>query len=820
VDFHSFSGFGWLDTPPLSEVVMNRLGIQATVRALIIASFTVLSGCAPQPDPAPVASETEHIETPGASERQWFVNPLLPLDDTPNNRFGQSVALSGSTAVIGAPGVSTAYVFVLAEDGWHQQAKLEPPADFADRVFGSSVAISGDTILVGAPSFDLAGAAHVYARSGTSWSFSATLSADDPSAEQDEAGWGSLREFGASVALEGDTAAVGAPYASTGVEYTGQEGAAYVFTRSGSTWTQAKKLFAINGLSGDNFGYALAISGGTILVGSPRAAGSYEGRSYAFTRSGGDWDDGEELPVPDGLAYAEFGYSVALRADVAVVGAWSHRGRFAAELLGYRQGAAFVYTRTSSGWALQADWLVADDGEDLDSFGSAVAVSGNTAMAGAPSAGGELGDADTVYVFDPFTNPDIQSRIGNRGERPFFGGSLALEGDVAVVGTLFGRNGAYAAELRVVDGGACTSNLECRARHCVGGVCCDVACTGACESCATGTCTPLPQSSGTPSCAPYLCGEAGGGCPTSCTAHSHCVDTHHCVDGLCVPRLASGEACTEAHACESGRCADGTCAGTLRLGARCARALDCETGFCADGFCCDQRCEQQCEACDVTGAHGTCSPVTGAPHGQRPACAGADTVCGGQCDGEHSAACAYPTSATGCGTSCTDDMQTDSACNGQGACEAGHPYSCGSYACSNDSVACKKRCDSTHDCASGFTCLNEHCELGATCSGDWTAQSTDGTPQDCKPYRCERGSCRTTCDVPSDCAEGSVCDKAGHCVPAPSASSSSGESGGCSIAPPRTANERWTLWIFATLAAWFARLRALKARRKPQSSAS
>jgi hypothetical protein len=729
------------------------------------------------------------------AERQWFLYPLVRQDDVPASQFGWSVAISGNTAVVGAPAVAAVYVFVLDEEGWRQQARLAPPRTFSEKDFGKSVAISGDTVIVGAESngTTLPGAAYVYVRSGTSWGAPATLAADDGSPGD---------YFGRAVTIDADTAVVGAPLHPTGdASLWGQQGAAYVFSRSGSSWVQSKKLVAADGLTGDWFGQALELSGNTLVVGSPLAPeGTFQGRAYVFSRSGGAWNDGELLPTPDIFRDAEFGHSVALLGDVAVVGARHHRGGLDS---GYRRGAAFVYTRSGALWSLQGQPLLADDGMDLDAFGTSVAVSEDTVLVGAPGSGtGTPGHANTVYVYSPFGSSTIADRIGGRGVIEFFGGSLDLDGDVAVVGTEVGQNGAYAMERRVADGGACDSWLDCSSRQCVDGVCCNVACAGACESCATGTCTPLARSSGASSCAPYLCGEEGGECPTSCTAHSRCVDSHYCGDDHCVPRLPNGGSCKEARACLSGRCVDDLCAGSLELGAECSSAVDCETGYCVDGFCCDQPCEQQCEACDVRGARGTCSPVTGVPRGQRPTCAGDGTPCGGACDGEHRPGCEYPTSDLGCGTSCTDAKQTDSACNGQGACEAGRPHSCGGYRCDADAMACRTSCASTSGCATGFTCIGERCEPGASCVNEWTAQDIDGLEQSCRPYRCESGRCRTSCDDPGDCTPDRACSRDGQCVRPPSSTPAPADSAsGCSLSAIRANAADWSFWAMAALVA-------------------
>ena len=173
--------------------------------------------------------------------------------------FGNSLALSGDTALVGAPGgfpvPGSAYVFMRSGATWTQQAELTGASGF-----GQSVALSSDTALVGSYYLDAggAGAAYVYVRSGATWTQQAELTAADGEAGDD---------FGSPVALDGDTALVAAPRA----------GSAYVFMRSGATWTQQAELTAADGEAGDDFGHSVALSGDTALVGTPG-----QGVAYAF----------------------------------------------------------------------------------------------------------------------------------------------------------------------------------------------------------------------------------------------------------------------------------------------------------------------------------------------------------------------------------------------------------------------------------------------------------------------------------------------------------------------------------------------------------
>jgi len=296
--------------------------------------------------------------------------------------FGGSVALSADTALVGAAGDTvgshtsqgSAYVFVRSGTVWSQQKKLTASDGAAYDFFGSSVAISGGTALVGAAGDTMGknfgqGSAYVFVRSGTAWSQQTKLTASDGAAYN----W-----FGASVALSGDTALVGAYGVNVGAK--SQQGSAYVFVRSGMAWSQQKKLIASDGVAGDQFGGSVALSGDTALVGAMGddvGTNINQGSAYVFVRSGTAWSQQAHLIASDGAAYDYFGFSVALSGDTALVGAYQDTvGTNSA------QGSAYVFVRSGTAWSQQAK-LIASDGAAHDWFGVSVALSGDTALVGA-----------------------------------------------------------------------------------------------------------------------------------------------------------------------------------------------------------------------------------------------------------------------------------------------------------------------------------------------------------------------------------------------------------------------------------------------------
>jgi hypothetical protein len=240
-----------------------------------------------------------------------------------------------------------------------------------------SVSVSGDTAVVGAdhddtPGGEGAGSAYVFARSGTTWTQQQKLLATDGTASD---------SFGVSVSISGDTALVGA-YLDDPPSGT-DAGSAYVFVRSGTTWTEQQKLLAPDGAAGDNFGNSVSVSGDTALLGAYKddGGGADAGSAYVFVRSGTAWTQQQKLVASDGGQFNAFGVSVSVSGDVAVIGVpYDNTPLFDA-------GSAYVFMRSGSTWTQQQK-LLAPAGAEQDYFGYSVSVAANTVIAGAPSAFG------------------------------------------------------------------------------------------------------------------------------------------------------------------------------------------------------------------------------------------------------------------------------------------------------------------------------------------------------------------------------------------------------------------------------------------------
>lgn len=282
---------------------------------------------------------------------------------------------------------------------------------------------------------------------------------------------------------------------------------------------------------------------------------------------------------------------------------------------------------------------------------------------------------------------------------------------------------------RLVLGSVCSVDRQCQSGVCVDAVCCSSPCRGQCEACnSSGQCvsvtgTPIGGRpaciTSEPTCAGSCDGIRGDACtyprvgtckPEQCignqyTAPGTCDGAGACASGpsaSCAPgRCSSTNACTLECTLNSECSAGAVCIGQVcRVRGPCTDSSQCTSRFCVDGVCCDRKCDGTCEACDVAGRAGTCTPVSGAPHGQRPGCSGEGT-CRGTCDGIKSTACSFPTT-TCAAPRCVEGAAQGSRCNGRGVCLAEDPVSCQPLACRDG--RCLTSCSGPEDCTAETSC--------------------------------------------------------------------------------------------------------------------
>lgn len=355
---------------------------------------------------------------------------LTASDAATGDFLGFSAAIDGDTAIAGATAddnaggvdAGAAYVYFRSGGTFAQQAKLTASDAAASDRFGSDVAVSGNTAVVGASQDDHAagtdaGAAYVFFRSGTVWSQQAKLVASDAAGSD---------FFGTSVAISGDTIVVGAFFSDNGGT---DAGAAYVFTRSGTVWTQQQKLSPADIAGFSLFGSSVAVHADTAVVGRN---GDSTGSAYVFTRSGVVWSQQQKLNASDAASGDQFGISVALENNTAVVG--SYRDDNAG---GSNAGSAYVFFRSGVVWSQQAK-LTASDAAANDGLGQSVALSGDTAMIGAPGDDHVGGTSDgSAYVYTRSGSAWTQRAkltASDAAADDIFGRGLGLSGGTAVIG--------------------------------------------------------------------------------------------------------------------------------------------------------------------------------------------------------------------------------------------------------------------------------------------------------------------------------------------------------------------------------------------------
>jgi uncharacterized protein (TIGR03437 family) len=356
-----------------------------------------------------------------------MLNPVLAPAGA--SRFVRALALAFSIAALAAA----------ANPTWTEQQELAASDGLAYDEFGWSVSVSGDTAVIGASGRNNAqGAAYVWVRSGGEWSQQQELTASDGAM---------LDEFGYSVSVSGDTAVIGAWNKTINLQQ--QQGAAYVFVRSGGVWTMQQELTASDAAQDDGFGLSVSVSGDTAVIGAPGKNGG-QGATYVFVRSGGAWSQQQELTASDGAVGDYFGWSVALSGGMVAIGASSKNTG---------QGAAYVFALSGGTWG-QPQELTASDGTAGDSFGYSVSMSGNTVVIGAPSENRLQGAAYGFVLSGGVWGQQQKLTASDGAAGDSFGNSVSVSGATAVIAAYHKNADQGAAYLFALSGGTWGQPLE------------------------------------------------------------------------------------------------------------------------------------------------------------------------------------------------------------------------------------------------------------------------------------------------------------------------------------------------------------------------
>jgi hypothetical protein len=364
-----------------------------------------------------------------------------------NDAYGQSVAVSGDVAIIGAsyddrdgrPDKGSAFVFERdpATGKWVRAQRLVETTTWTYVLFGEHVAVSGDVAAISAHGDDddgnNAGAVYIYER-GTDGIWGQQQKIKDPSP-------GAEDKFGLTVAIDSDVMITG-----TINKYSGK-GAAYIYRNSETGWTLEEPLTASDGVNNDYFGRSVAIEGDIAVVGASYR-NSATGAVYVFRKSGGTWAEDQILEADDGDDGDYFGTSVAIADGIVFIGAPDASGGGVVN-----SGAVYVFEYDSFADSLsQSQKLTASDGAASDRFGYCVSISGGAAIVGAYKSNSSAGAA---YVFSrefatgKWTQTEKFAASDEAGGVQF-GWAVAVSGDVAIIGANKGdglRGSAFVLEI-------------------------------------------------------------------------------------------------------------------------------------------------------------------------------------------------------------------------------------------------------------------------------------------------------------------------------------------------------------------------------------
>ncbi len=325
---------------------------------------------------------------------------ITASDGAASDLFGFSVALEGSTLAVcardadvnGVSNQGAAYIFTRGSNNtWTQTQKITASDGAADDMFGYTVDLEGDTLVIGVDDDDIGtnpnqGSIYVYTKSGSEWRLQQKMTASDGAADD---------HFAFPISVDGETIVAGS-YEAT-VSGRGFQGAAYVFVRSGSTWTEQAKLTSSDGASMDFFGLGAAIQGDTVAIGAATAdvgGETDQGAAYIFKRTGTTWSQQAKLVGSDSDREDNLGRALNLSGNTLVVGA-----RNATVSGRSQQGAAYVFVESGGNWSQQAK-LTASDGQTGDTFGDYVSIDGDRIVVFASKAGTGASGNGSLYIFE------------------------------------------------------------------------------------------------------------------------------------------------------------------------------------------------------------------------------------------------------------------------------------------------------------------------------------------------------------------------------------------------------------------------------------
>lgn len=347
---------------------------------------------------------------------------LTASDGAQFTHFGNSVYIFENRALIGAYKDSengsysgASYMFELNNGIWLQTQKITPEIiENAGDQFGISVSLSENFALIGAHENDFfggnSGSAYIYTYDGNEWMQNQQISIDGSA-------WS---YFGNSISLFGNYMLIGAPHNRVNDI---KSGSAYLFAYNNRSWKLIQKIFPDDAGLEDYFGASVSMSDSRLLIGSPRSNGNqpFSGSAYIFEYDENNWIQSQKLTAFDGISFDEFGYSVSLAGNRALIGSPSD------DDFGSISGSAHIFEFNGDSW-IQTQKIIPEDGGAGDQFGKSVSLNNSQLMIGSP---GE----HAAYIFNYFDETWIQNVKLSGSYGSGFGSSLSLSDNRALIGS-------------------------------------------------------------------------------------------------------------------------------------------------------------------------------------------------------------------------------------------------------------------------------------------------------------------------------------------------------------------------------------------------
>lgn len=391
-------------------------------------------------------------------------------DEQKNSRFGFSVSLSGSYAIVGAPYIDlagasaagAAYIFTRSGGSWVQSARLTANDAAAGDHFGGAVSISGDYAVVSAPtkaigSNSYQGKIYIYHRSGSNWSLEGSF--------YKPAG-GAYDYFGSAVSISAFS--TGGPMVAAGIPYAGNVDAGevdlYQRNNSNGTWALKTAITAGDAASSDHFGQAVSLDSDYLAVGAPgKTNTAYSltgaGAAYIYNQQSGLWALQQKLSGT--TASAGFGFAIDIWSNYIAIGAPL------VPTFSNTSASAYVYKRTGTSWAVNAevDVLDAEGGVQWITFGNSISINNNDLIIGA-AAGYSLGNGSqigyggysgSIYIYKSYDGNNSFKRVKIlKSDNDFlgnlFGNSVSVDQSNYILGDFQGMNGGVPSSGEVLFG--------------------------------------------------------------------------------------------------------------------------------------------------------------------------------------------------------------------------------------------------------------------------------------------------------------------------------------------------------------------------------